>query len=165
MTPAVLAITITLMAGACTPSRSVTPSDLAAKSPQSIPSSHEHPDCRFISPTNPRYGGQIAPVSAHAGDTVAAFGTTLRGEDGRYSPAHKIEVWWNARWPLIRAEEKPIKRGSPVRLLATIKNTARCHFHAEFEVPDVLPGVYAIRTFVYYKGGNGLFGRDRFTVR
>jgi hypothetical protein len=93
------------------------------------------------------------------------YGTTFRGEDGRYSPAYKIEVWWNARWPLKGADERPVERGSPVRLLATVKDTERCHFRAEFTVPDVSPGVYAIRTFVYWNGGYGLFGRDRFTVR
>jgi hypothetical protein len=103
-------------------------------------------------------------MSGQPGDRVEVFGTTLRSEDGRFTPSTSLEVWWNARLPQDEVSDaKPFDAG-PVLLLATVSEMDRCRFRTQFEVPDVRPGTYKIRTFVYYTGGYGWFGWHRFTV-
>ena len=103
-------------------------------------------------------------TSGRSGDVVGVLGTTFRGENGRFAPSNRLEVWWNTRVPKTQVPStKPIARGAIV-LLATVRNIDRCRFRTRFTVPDVRPGTYKVLTFVYYEGGYGWFGRDRFTV-
>src|SRR5207249_2665634 len=43
--------------------------------------------CGFISLTSPRYGSHIRSTSGQAGKSLEVFGTTLRGENGRFAPS------------------------------------------------------------------------------
>jgi hypothetical protein len=112
------------------------------------------------------YGSHLGAISGHPGDVVEVFGTTLRGEDGRFSPAKRLEVWWNTEIPDIRgADAKPIDPDSPILLLTTVHDMNRCRFHTTFDVPDVPPGRYRIRTIVYWFGGYGWFGYHHLIVK
>jgi hypothetical protein len=124
----------------------------------------DHPHCGFVSPGDPRYGSHIDPATGQPGDRVEVFGTTFRGEDGRFTPSKRLEVWWNAKIPQQVVSEAPPFDAGPVLLLATVGDMDHCHFRTQFEVPDVRPGTYKIRTFVYHTGGYGWFGWDRFTI-
>jgi len=53
---------------------------------------------------------------------------------------------------------------SPIVRLAVVGNTDTCRFRTQFTVPDVPPGTYRVRTFVYWTGGYGWFGWAGFTV-
>lgn len=33
-------------------------------------------------------------TSGRSGDSVVVLGTTLRGENGRFAPSNRLEVWW-----------------------------------------------------------------------
>ena len=102
--------------------------------------------------------------SGRPGDSVRVVGTTFRGEDGKFAPSERLEVWWNTRVPKTEVPStEPIARG-PIVLLATVRNMDRCRFRTQFAVPDVRPRTYKVLTFVYYDGGYGWFGRGHFTV-
>ena len=122
------------------------------------------PHCGFISPVSPRYGSQLATVSGQPGDRVEVFGPTFRGEDGRFAPSTRLEVWWNAKISQHGFSEAAPFDPGPVLLLATVQDMDRCRFRTTFEVPAVQPGKYKVRTFVYDKSGYGWFGRHHFTV-
>jgi hypothetical protein len=92
-------------------------------------------------------------------------GPTFRGEDGRFSPSKRLEVWWNTRIPDVRgADAKPVNPESSILLLATVHDMRRCHFRTTFAVPDVPSGRYLIITAIYWAGGYGWFGNHHFTV-
>lgn len=110
-----------------------------------------------------RYGSHIRPQRGESGDTVVVHGPTFRGEDWRYFPSNRLEIWWNTRVPTSQAPYEPIRPG-PIKHLATVENMERCQFRAEFKVPDVRPGIYRVVTFVFHEGGYGWFGEDRFRV-
>jgi hypothetical protein len=136
--------------------------------PSATPAASEGPDqrprCGVVSLTSPRYGSHIDPTSGQAGQTIEVFGLTFRGEDGRFFPSRRLEVWWNARVPASEVPDAQPSDDGPVILLVTIQNMNRCRFRAEFTVPDVRPGTYKVLSFVYYQGGYGWFGKHRFTV-
>jgi hypothetical protein len=110
-----------------------------------------------------RYGSHIRPQRGEPGDTVVVHGPTLRGEDWRYFPSDRLEVWWNTRVPSSEAPYEPIRPG-PIKHLATVENMERCRFRTEFKVPDVRPGIYRVVTFVFHESGYGWFGEHRFRV-
>jgi hypothetical protein len=94
---------------------------------------------------------------------VVVHGPTFRGEDWRYYPSDRLEVWWNTRVPTSQAPYEPI-RPRPIKHLGTVEKMERCQFRAEFKVPDVRPGIYKVVTFVFHEGGYGWFGEHRFRV-
>jgi hypothetical protein len=130
-----------------------------------VPShAHKRPDCRS-SVGGSRYGSHLEAESGNAGDLVRVFGTTFRSEDGRFAPSKRLEVWWNTRFPAERgADAEPVNADSPIILLTTVSDMHRCHFQTTFEVPDVPPGRYLIRTVVFSQEGYGIFGYHHFTV-
>ena len=167
ITRTVLALVFVL--GACTPASRephiprAAPASSPSQAPPNVP--REHPNCGFISPTNPRYGSQASSISGRAGDIVTMSGTTLRGENGRFARSHRLEIWWNTKIPQTEvAGAQPVNDDSPIVLLAAVDEMNRCRFRTEFEVPDVPSGTYVLRTFVYSDEGYGLFGWERFTV-
>lgn len=103
------------------------------------------PDCGVISLVSEEYGADFEPLSARPGDLVMVSGTTLRGEDGRYAPADRVEVWWN--------EDVLPKRGAEPSgaafLVAAQDVLGRCEFALAFSVPDVPPGRYPIALRIY----------------
>ncbi len=112
------------------------------------------------------YGSHISVASGLPGDNVQVYGTTFRGEDGKFSPSKHLEVWWNTEIPDIRgADARPINPDSPVLLLTTEQDMDGCRFLTRFEVPNVPRGGYRIRTIIYWFGGYGWFGYDHFTVK
>jgi hypothetical protein len=136
--------------------------------PLAAPSSHAPaatptaPVCGL--PSSSQYGAHVEPVSGQPGDTIDVFGTTFRSEEGMFMHSGHLEVWWNARVPpTVVPDAKPIVDG-PQILLANVLNMDRCGFHSHFSVPDVRPGSYRIVSFVYWGGGYGDFGKQRFTV-
>jgi hypothetical protein len=110
-----------------------------------------------------RYGTHIRPQRGEPGDTVVVHGPTFRGEDWRYFPSDRLEIWWNTRVPTSQGPYGPIRPG-PIRHLATVENMERCRFRTEFKVPDVRAGIYRVVTFVFYEGGYGWFGDHRFRI-
>jgi hypothetical protein len=114
--------------------------------------------------TNAKYGVHLSSTSGEVGDTIAVYGTTLRGENGRFAPSQRLEVWWNAQWPNGQATPEPFQAG-PVVLLALVNDMDHCRFRTAFNVPDVPPGVYEVRAFVSMRQESGLFEPVRFTVK
>jgi len=124
------------------------------------------PDCGVIDVGSPRYGIRFHPTVVSAGDIVTVRGTTLRTEGGNFAPSFRAEIWWNTFVPLsIAAGATPVADGSPVLHLATVGDMDRCHFSTTFTVPDVPPGRYPVRVFVFEKGGYGISPPEHFTVR
>lgn len=125
------------------------------------------PDCGVIELTSEAYDTDIDPDRGPPGTTVSLFGTTLRGEDGRWAPADRLEAWWNTEVPASEVPGgKPVKEG-PVLKLVQVDDIERCEFEAELTVPDVGPGTYVISVFVWDvtpSDGYGFFLPHRFTV-
>jgi|tagenome__1003787_1003787.scaffolds.fasta_scaffold20930741_5 hypothetical protein len=123
------------------------------------------PDCGTIDIGGPRYQTHLRPTSVEPGDTVTVSGPTYRTEGGRFARSSRVEVWWNTLIPNPTARgSNPVVEGSPVFRLATVRNMDRCRFHVTFTVPDVRPGVFPVRAFVFHRGGYGLFAWQRITV-
>ncbi len=110
-----------------------------------------------------RYGSHIRPQRGEPGDTVVVYGPTFRGEDWRYFPSDRLEIWWNTRVPSSQAPYEPIRLG-PIVHLATVENMERCRFRTEFVVPDVRPGNFRVVTFVFHESSYGWFGGHLFRV-
>lgn len=122
------------------------------------------PRCGVISLTSKGYGSHIGRSRGHPGDRVEVFGSTFRGENGRFFPSDRLEIWWNTNVPTSEvADTQPIRPG-PVVLLTVVSDMSRCRFRTSFEVPDVRPGGYKVVAFVFHEGGYGWFGSDRFRV-
>jgi hypothetical protein len=102
------------------------------------------PNCGVADPAGDAYGTEIDPHRGHPGEIVTLFGTTVRGEDGRWADAHRLEAWWNAMAP----GGQPLRDG-PVFRLVRVGDMRRCEFRARFKVPDVAPGTYRISTFAW----------------
>lgn len=101
------------------------------------------------------------------GDTVTAFGPTLRGEDGFYFPATAIELWWNERVDHTDEETvRPVDGVVPFLVASQEEGEVRgtCEYELKFQVPDVPPGLYPIAVRVYHEGGYGHIGRWTFEV-
>ena len=109
--------------------------------------------CGRLSIASGRYGSHLDRTEGASGETVTVYGPTFRGEDWRYAPSKRLEVWWNG-WPETQGSI----------LVATVRRMERCRFSTTFEVPDEAPGTFKAFTFVFYKGGYGLFGRHHFQV-
>jgi hypothetical protein len=118
------------------------------------------PECGSVSLAGEEYGAEFTPVAGAPGSVVTVAGTTLRGEDGRYTPADRVEVWWNERWPV---EGLPAPLGERMRL-AVQDISGRCHFAVRFLVPDVAPGRYPLVVHAYHPGEYGAIGWTAFDV-
>jgi hypothetical protein len=127
-------------------------------------SSQSNPRCGVTSVTGDTYGIHLSSTSGEVGGTIAVYGTTLRGEDGRFAPSQRLEVWWNAQWPNGQATPEPFRAG-PVVLLAVVNDMDHCRFRTAFDVPNVPPGVYEVRAFVFMRQESGLLEPVRFTVK
>jgi hypothetical protein len=167
----IVTLSVVIAACGCTSAEDGVPSTavgLPSSPPPSAPVDHRggHPNCGFIRLTSPGYGSHLHVTSGKSGDTVLVTGTTLRGEDGRFTPARRLEVWWNTRVPLTEEEgAPPIVEDSPILMLAIVRDMDTCRFRTEFSVPDVLPGRYQVKTFVFTRDEEGLFGWQKFTVK
>lgn len=94
-------------------------------------------------------------------------GTTVRGEDGRWAPADRLEAWWNTSVPSTESKAGRRIKGGPVLKLAQVDDMERCSLATEFIIPDVEPGTYEISVFVWDdppSEGYGSFLPHRFTV-
>jgi hypothetical protein len=120
--------------------------------------------CGTVNVASDRYGSHIRPLRGAPQDSVFVYGPTFRGEDWRFFPSDRLEVWWNTRVPTSQVPDaNPVKPGR-VFHLATVDNMERCRFRAGFTVPHVQPGTYRVVTFIFYEGGYGWFGASRFRV-
>jgi hypothetical protein len=63
----------------------------------------------------------MRPHEGEPGDTAFVYGPTFRGEDWRYFPSDRLEIWWNTRVPRSQAPYEPI-RPEPMIHLATVEN-------------------------------------------
>jgi hypothetical protein len=125
------------------------------------------PDCGVIDPASDAYGISIEPDHGLPGTTVSLSGTTLRGEDGRWAPADRLEAWWNTSIPEGGAKDgRPVKDGPSLRLVE-VSDMERCSFETKFTIPDVEPGSYLISVFAWDvppSDGYGSFLPHRFMV-
>ena len=120
--------------------------------------------CGTVNVARDRYGSHIYPHRGAPAEAVVVTGTTFRGEDWRFFPSDRLEVWWNTRVPASGVPAaKPLKPG-PIIHLATVDNMQRCRFRENFTVPAVRPGTYKVFAFIFYEGGYGWFGVDHFRV-
>jgi len=167
MKSALVALTIAMMS-ACTSASEPQSSPVQAPSSSLPPSiaTKSRPDCGTIDIGSSQYGIHFTPTTVTPGDRVTVRGTTLRTEGGRFAPSSHAEVWWNTLVPRsMVADAPPIVDGSPVMRLATVANMDRCRFRTAFTVPDVRPGRYPVRTFIFQKGGYGVSPPVYFIVR
>jgi hypothetical protein len=96
-------------------------------------------------------------VPSRAGRPGRAVGATLRGEDGRYFPADRLEVWFNTKVPVSQVPDaSPITPG-PILQLSTVSDMTSCTFSTHFTVPRVAPGRYKVNVFVFHVGGYGFW--------
>jgi hypothetical protein len=113
------------------------------------------PRCGMLDPAGPEYNTVMLPVEASPGAEVVLSGPTFRGEDGRYFPADRLEVWFNTKVPTSQVPSaEPIAPG-PILRLATVQDMEQCMFSTHFTVPHVGPGRYKITVFVFHEGGYG----------
>jgi hypothetical protein len=125
------------------------------------PDARTSPDCGLISLGRETYGTTMLPKQGPSGTGVVLSGPTLRGEDGRYWPADRVEVWWNTEVPTTEVTGAPPLTPGPIVPLAREDVSERCTFSVFFTVPDVRPGLYEVRVFMYHDGGYGFFlGHD-----
>jgi hypothetical protein len=111
------------------------------------------PRCGVINVGSKAYGTVMLPTHAAAGEQVVLSGSTYRGEDGRYYPADRLEVWFNTKVP---STQVPITSG-PIVHLATVQDMERCTFSTHFTVPNVQPGSYKVSVFVFDRSGYGFW--------
>lgn len=115
------------------------------------------PRCGVIDVGSKAYGTVMLPTHAAPGDQVVLSGSTYRGEDGRYYPADRLEVWFNTKVPSAQVPNAaPITPG-PIVHLATVQDMERCTFSTHFTVPDVQPGSYKVSVFVFDRSGYGFW--------
>ncbi len=114
------------------------------------------PDCP---PVEQGQDWSMDSASGVPGSLVTVSGPVpLFGEDGKYAPSDKIEVWWNLApeesYSVLPNEKGPIpERNGPATLLGTVDATQSCTFATTFEVPDVSPGSYRVVALLYGGGG------------
>jgi hypothetical protein len=141
-------------AGEDAPVQDGEPSQAATRPPSVAATSGElRQKCGELNIASGRYGSHLDKTEGAAGETVTVYGPTFRGEDWRYAPSKRLEVWWNG-WPEARGS----------MLMATVRRMERCRFITTFEVPDEPPRTFKVFTFVFYRGAYGPFGRHQFQV-
>jgi streptogramin lyase len=122
------------------------------------------PDCGVTNIASDEYSTVMVPDRGPPGTGVVLTGPTLRGEDWRYAPADRVEVWWNTDVPTTQVPDQPPITPGPIVLLATEDVSGRCTFSAYFTVPDVPSGRYEVRVFMYDDSGYGDFLGHTFQV-
>jgi hypothetical protein len=122
------------------------------------------PDCGVTEISPEEYTTMMLPNRGPPGTGVVLSGPTLRDESGRYAPADRVEVWWNTRVPRSEVPDSPPLTPGPAFLLAREDIRARCTFSVFFRIPQVPPGPYQVRIFVFDEGGYGVFLGHRFEV-
>jgi hypothetical protein len=122
------------------------------------------PRCGMLSPAGPEYNTVMLPRRGVPGDEIVLSGPTLRGEDGRFFPADRLEVWFNTSVPTSEVPNASPIAAAPILHLVTVEDIERCTFSTHFAVPDVPPGRYKIFDFVFWEGGYG-GGSHFLTVR
>lgn len=130
----------------------------------SAPVAPTMPDCGVIGPTSDDYSTAMLPDRGPSGTGVVLSGPTLRGEDGRYWPADRVEVWWNTEVPATEVSDAPPTTPGPIVRLAREDVSERCTYSLHFTIPDVPPGRYDVRVFMYHEGGYGFFLGHTFQV-
>jgi len=119
------------------------------------PVASPRPRCGMLNPAGPEYNTVMLPAEAAPGAEVVLSGPTFRGENGRYFPADRLEVWFNTKVPYSQVPSaEPIAPG-PILRLATVEDMDQCTFSTRFTVPQVGPGRYKISVFVFHEGGYG----------
>ncbi len=134
------------------PFRFIVTSEEASRRPASRSAG---PDCGTVNTASDEYGTEINPSAGPPGTIVRLYGDTLRNEDGKWAPSHRLEGWWDTDVP-----------GYGIKL-AKVGNMNTCHFETMFTVPDVKPGFYRISVFSWNvdpRDGYGLYLPHRFTV-
>jgi streptogramin lyase len=119
------------------------------------------PDCGVTNIASGEYSTAMLPDRGPPGTGVVLSGPTVRGEDWRYAPADRVEVWWNTDVPLV--PDQPITPG-PIVPLATEDVSERCTFSVYFTIPEVPPGRYEVRVFMFDEEGYGDFLGHTFEV-
>ena len=119
------------------------------------PDAAARPDCGVISQAPEEYSSSMIPDRGPAGTRVIVSGPTLRGEDGRYAPADRIEFWWNTDVPLTEVPNAQPLTPGPILRLAREDISSRCNYSVSFVIPDVPPGEYRVEHFVYHEDGYG----------
>jgi hypothetical protein len=103
-----------------------------------------------VTSADPLDGRAFSLEHGAPGEEVTVAGPTLRGEDGRYASADRVEVWWGTGAEAMRVGETDV--------------SDRCAFVASFQVPDVGSGTYPVEVRIYHDGGFGLLGKTDFSV-
>lgn len=114
------------------------------------------PECGVVELTGDDYETEITPSSGPPGTVVRVSGPTVRGEDGRWAPADRLEMWWNTEFP---DRKRPIDPGLVVKLVE-VEDMERCRFTAAFRVPDVAPGAFVISKHTWENRPSRGYGTD-----
>lgn len=112
--------------------------------------------CRRMNVAGPQYGHTVLPHGGDVGDGLRISGTTLRGEDWRWAPAQRMEVWWDLG-------NSTVPQAGSV-LLAEFDPRRACRFQVETKVPPAQPGTYPINVLVYFEDEVGPFLPVRFRL-
>ena len=122
------------------------------------------PDCGVVNVASKQYSTTMAPEFGPPGTGAVLSGPTLRGEDWRYAPADRVEGWWNTDVPATEVPEASLLVPGRIVRLAREEVSGRCTFSVYFTIPDVPPGRYEVRVFMYSDEGYGSFLGHTFEV-
>ena len=103
------------------------------------------------------YGTRIEPAEGRPGDDLTFSGTTFRGEDGRWAPSRKIELWLSDGRLGVPASDGTV-------LVVTVVPRLACRFRTTATVPEVPPGRYRLTPLVFSGSGYGYFLHEPFLV-
>ena len=103
------------------------------------------------------YGTRIEPAEGRPGDDLRFSGTTLRGEDGRWAPSRKIELWLSEGRLGVPGSDGTV-------LVVRVVPGLACRFSTTAMVPEVPPGRYVLTPLVFSRSGYGYFLDEPFRV-
>jgi hypothetical protein len=141
---AALVVGLMVVVSACEPGRpprTVETTEPQVRSPR--------PRCGVIDTASRAYEWSLHPRVASPGERVTIAGPTLRSEAGRWTPARRMEFWFNTKTPPTESPDASPLAPGPIVPLATVGDLRRCVFEISFTVPHVPPGRYRIAGFVY----------------